>query len=228
MTTDARDRLAGLTRPPDREDLLQGARERTRRALEAAARSGPTPTRPVARWRIRPAVALAAGGLLLLLAGVVAWRSWPAEPAVLVTLPADATPTSGTTGEVVVDVVGEVRAPGVVHLPAGSRVVDALDAAGGPTADAQVAAVNLARVLDDGEQVVVPGPGTATAQQPGLDLNSADAADLEALPGIGPVLARRIVAWRTEHGRFSSVDELAEVTGIGPNLLADLRGQVRV
>ena len=126
-------------------------------------------------------------------------------------------------------VVGEVRRPGVVHLPSGSRVTDALDAAGGATAEADLAAVNLARVLADGEQVVVPGPQSAEASAgAGLDLNSADAAALDALPGIGPVLAARIVAWRTEHGRFSTVEELAEVSGIGPALLDGLRGLVRV
>ncbi len=97
--------------------------------------------------------------------------------------------------------------------------------------DADLAGLNLARVLTDGEQVVVPGPGDAAdgaARAPGVDLNRADAAALDALPGIGPVLAERIVSWRSAHGRFSTVDELAEVAGIGPALMAGLRELVRV
>lgn len=151
----------------------------------------------------------------------------------------DGTTGTGDVGVVVVHVVGQVAAPGVVRLAAGARVVDAIDAAGGASTEADLGAVNLARVLVDGEQVVVPRPGepvapvtslTGTAQEPGggpLDLNTADATALDALPGIGPVLAERIVQWRTDHGRFSSVDELAEVRGVGPSLLADLRDLVR-
>lgn len=152
--------------------------------------------------------------------------------------------SADVAGVVVVHVVGSVGAPGVVRLPAGSRVTDAVAAAGGALPDADLAGVNLARVLSDGEQVVVPaaadgagspgvtpgaGPGTAGGAASGvLDLNAADADALDALPGIGPVLAQRIVAWRASHGRFTSVDELAEVTGIGPTLLAGLQDLVRV
>lgn len=155
-------------------------------------------------------------------------------------------PTTAGTGAdvVVVHVAGEVARPGVVTLPLGSRVTDALAAAGGSLPTADLAAVNLARELVDGEQVLVPQPGVAPpasltspagspAGGPGagasvVDLNAADVAALDALPGIGPVLAERIVTWRTEHGRFTSVDELAEVPGIGPSLLGDLRDRVRV
>ncbi len=145
---------------------------------------------------------------------------------------------------VVVHVVGEVLAPGLVALPAGARVADALTAAGGATSAADLAAVNLARHLVDGEQVLVPLPGQAVpAAAPGaaqggvgaqgpasalVDVNTADSAALDALPGIGPVLAERIVTWRQEHGRFTSVDELGEVSGIGPTLLGRLRALVRV
>lgn len=239
MTPDAPERLAALRAGGEDEDLVSGARLRTRRALDAAARSaasgvdGPGDARP--RWRVRPALALAVAAVLLAGGGVAAWRAWPQEPAVLVTLDdagagtGAARPAESGSAEVVVHVVGEVERPGVVHLPAGSRVTDALDAAGGATAGADLAAVNLARVLADGEQVVVPGPGSDDAADGGaLDLNRADAAALDALPGIGPVLAARIVAWRAEHGRFTSVDELAEVSGIGPALLDGLRGLVRV
>jgi competence protein ComEA len=141
---------------------------------------------------------------------------------------------------VVVHVVGQVRAPGVVQLPTGSRVSDALAAAGGPAPGADLASLNLARVVGDGEQVVVPAPGqvgggavTANPLAVGgkasvVDLNSADLAALDSLPGIGPVLAQRVLAWRAEHGRFTDVTELGEVPGIGDTLLGRLRDLVRV
>ncbi len=140
---------------------------------------------------------------------------------------------------VVVHVVGQVRRPGIVTLAAGARVTDALAAVGGLLPAADTAAVNLARPVVDGEQIVVPRPGEApvsagagggTGGPAGavIDLNSADAATLDELPGIGPVLAERIVEWRAAHGRFTDVDELTEVDGIGPALVAKLRDRVRV
>jgi competence protein ComEA len=162
-----------------------------------------------------------------------------------------AAPSPSPAG-VVVDVEGRVRRPGLQRLPPGSRVADAVRAAGGTTSGARLTGLNLARLLADGEQVVVPGPGdpaTVPGAGPGagsggavtgtmgpsgvpasgpLDLNTATQAGLDELPGIGPVLAERIVAWRTQHGRFTSVDELAEVPGIGPKALERLRPLVRV
>lgn len=151
--------------------------------------------------------------------------------------------SSAAAGVVVVHVVGQVRHPGVRRLPVGSRVTDALEAAGGATRKADLGRVNLARVLVDGEQVRVPAPGdpgdpsapsgpggtggggaggaTGGAGAP-VSLNTADLVALDTLPGVGPVLAQRIVDWRTAHGRFTSVDELGEVSGIGEKLLAQL------
>jgi competence protein ComEA len=162
--------------------------------------------------------------------------------------PSSAGPSSlganGAAGAVVVvvHVVGRVRHPGVRQLPLGSRVADAVAAAGGAAAKADLSALNLARVLVDGEQVRVPavgealvppvpsgpggggGSGAGSAGGPGakVSLNTADLAGLDSLPGVGPVLARRILDWRTAHGRFTSVDELGEVSGIGEKLLAQL------
>jgi len=158
---------------------------------------------------------------------------------------ASAGPTPGTpsaaTGTVVVSVVGLVVSPGLVTLPAGARVADALAAAGGLLPEADPASVNAAAVLSDGQQIAIGVPGAvappasstggaggaAPAGSP-LDLNAATVADLDALPGIGPVLAQRIVDHRTAHGPFTSVDQLDDVSGIGPAIFADLAERVRV
>lgn len=158
--------------------------------------------------------------------------------------------TATASGVVVVHVVGHVKRPGVQELPVGARVAQAVDAAGGATRGADLSRVNLARVLVDGEQVRVPAPGDpvdpAELSGPGapagaaggssgsggaggtgaagglVPLNAADLAALDTLPGVGPVLAQRILDWRTQHGRFTSVDELGEVSGIGEKLLSQL------
>ncbi|HEX4727835.1 MAG TPA: ComEA family DNA-binding protein [Jatrophihabitans sp.] len=141
--------------------------------------------------------------------------------------------TSSPAGVLVVDVVGRVHRPGVYRLPPGSRVTDAVTAAGGVLAGVDPATVNLARKLSDGEQLVIGRPaaaaptgtdaGTGSADPSGpVDLNSATVAQLDALPGVGPVLAQRIVDWRTQHGRFDSVAQLRSVSGIGDSKFADL------
>lgn len=139
----------------------------------------------------------------------------------------------------VVHVAGDVRRPGLVTLPAGARVGDAVAAAGGLRRGGSLGAANLARVLSDGERVEIgaeapppPQQGSAGSAVPGaaapIDLNSATAEQLDALPGVGPVTAAKILAWRAAHGRFTVVDELAEVPGIGPKTLEELRPHVRV
>jgi len=150
-----------------------------------------------------------------------------------------AEPSPGRAGEVVVHVVGAVAVPGLVRLRPGARVADAIDAAGGSGAEADLAGVNLARAVTDGEQLVVPvlgapppaagaaPAGTAPVGDGTVDLNTADAAALEELPGVGPVLAERIVEHRAQRP-FATVDELDDVTGIGPAMMARLRPLVRV
>ncbi|HUZ16326.1 MAG TPA: ComEA family DNA-binding protein [Gaiellaceae bacterium] len=136
----------------------------------------------------------------------------------------------------VVDVAGDVRRPGLYSLRSGSRVDDAIVAAGGATRKAQLDAVNLAAPIADGEQIVVPGSGAggvAAVSSPAgsspsapLDLNSATLEQLEALPGIGPVTAQKILDFRQQHGTFHSVAELEGVPGIGPAHVAQLKGLV--
>ena len=160
---------------------------------------------------------------------------------------------STTSGSVVVHVTGAVSRPGVVTLPPGSRVTDAINAVGGASAEADTQQLNLARVLSDGEQIRVPRigevlpdpapqPGGATAPgartAPGksgdggasgtVNINTASASELEKLPGIGPALAQRIVEYRDSHGPFASVDSLTDVPGIGKAKLEGLREQATV
>lgn len=155
----------------------------------------------------------------------------------------------GEAPVVVLHVLGAVVDPGIVELPLGSRVVDAIAAAGGPTDDADLAAVNLARVVADGEQLRVPavgesppagagsgsGSGSGSGGAPSgagadgrININTADAAGLEQLPGVGPAIAARIIAWREQNGPFRSVDELTAVSGIGQKTLDGLRDQATV
>ena len=178
------------------------------------------------------ALALAAVALVAAaVAGVVLLRGRPSERPLDV--PSAVGPSATTPGPaLVIDVAGKVRRPGLVHLSAGARVDDALRAAGGVLPGASTGVLNLARTLTDGEQVLVgvdgsAGPGRAA---PGalVDLNTATAQDFDALPGIGPVLADKIVSWRTEHGRFASVDQLREVGGIGESKYQALKAKVRV
>nr|WP_249068590.1 ComEA family DNA-binding protein [Modestobacter muralis] len=158
------------------------------------------------------------------------------------TSPPATAPAPPPAGTVVVSVVGLVVSPGLVTLPAGSRVADALAAAGGLLPEADPASVNAAALLADGQQIAVGVPGAAGAPPAGapatgdtgggdgglLDLNTATTADLDALPGIGPVLAQRIVDHRAEHGPFTSVEQLDDVSGIGPAVYAELAERVRV
>ena len=161
-----------------------------------------------------------------------------------------AAPPSYAPQKLLVHVIGEVLKPGVVTLPAGARVIDAIDAAGGPTPRANLGALNLASPLGDGMQVVVGGPGATStmvapegapqSQPPGVapvggapngdlvNLNTATQAQFESLPGVGPIMAGKILAWREEHGQFTRVEELQEVSGIGAKTFERLKPHVTV
>jgi len=166
----------------------------------------------------------------------------PAAPRALATpLPIGASPSVAASGsaELVVDVAGKVRRPGIAVLQPGDRVIDAIRAAGGVRRGADLTGLNLARLLVDGEQVVVgipPPPGVAAsaagdpAAQAGalVNINTATATQLEELPGVGPVTAESIIAFRTEHGAFTNVEELLDVSGIGDATLAEIAPHVTI
>ncbi len=231
---------------------------------------------PARRWAVSGRAALVVLAVAAALAGALVARAIALGPSDAMPVPqltapvresaetggvASSTPAPGThTGAapaapatapatVVVHVAGAVGEPGIVELPAGARVAEAVDAAGGAQPDAELAAVNLARPVQDGEQVYVPrvgevppgtaagpGGGTETSGSSGdeptdggvVDLNTADLAALDTLPGVGPAIAGRILDWREANGPFHSVDELLEVSGIGPATLDRLRERVRV
>ena len=141
---------------------------------------------------------------------------------------------------VFVHVAGEVATPGLIELPADARIADALAEAGGPAADADLAAINLAARVADGEQVYVPAageepPATAAGAADGgargtatVNINIASAEELQQLPGIGPGLAERITRYREEHGEFAEIEDLQAVPGIGPALMGQLHAEVTV
>ena len=139
---------------------------------------------------------------------------------------------SSSGGDVVVDVAGAVRRPGVYRLPAGARVIDAIGRAGGAAGDAAVEGINRAARLADGQQVVVPergpaGTAAATTTEDGpISLGSATPEQLETIDGIGPVTAAKIVEYRDQHGGLSSVDQLDQMSGIGPATMESLRARL--
>ncbi|MGC4952572.1 helix-hairpin-helix domain-containing protein [Actinomadura citrea] len=235
---------------PDTEDRLHTL---TGRWKPSAASTDPP---PAARLRATPdrshvRMLVLVGVLAALVAVGYLWlarpRPQPAAPAATASLSEprptlSAGPAAAASSPVVVHVLGKVKHPGVVTLPSGSRVAEAIKAAGGVRPGAKTGTLNLARPLVDGEQIPVgvrapspspPSPGGATPAAPGapgapLDLNAATPDQLDDLPGVGPVLAQRIVAYRTQHGGFRSVEQLQDVSGIGAHRFADLKTMVRV
>ena len=171
--------------------------------------------------------------LVLVLAGKVLLR--PAGPAVPPPVRVAVPVAHASAPRLFVNVVGAVRRPGLYRLKDGSRVADAVARAGGPTSRAEIELLNLAARIADGEQIVVPrrglanpagaASGGAVAAGP-VHLNSATLEQLDALPGVGPVTAQKILDYRQQHGAFGSVDELDAIAGIGPARLETLRGLV--
>lgn len=227
----ARRRLAELiaafeaSAPPDEETPASPATP----AVAPARRIDP------AHVRVIVTLAVAAGVLLTwwLLAERPRTAS-PDEPVALTSSQPSGRPSASPSGsEVVVDVEGKVKRPGIVTLPAGSRVHDAVEKAGGLRGTVDATGVNMARVLVDGEQILVgvepvaaASGGAAGGPAGRISLGSATLEQLDTLPGIGPVTAQAILDYRSEHGPFRSVDDLMDVKGIGQATLDDLRDQV--
>lgn len=206
-----------------------------------------------ARCGVEPRTVVAVSVVLVAAVGFAGYQYWSAgpqpvtAPALVAPAPVPAPTAAGmgmgmgtgsgaVGGRILVDVSGKVRDPGVRRLPAGSRVEDALAAAGGVRPGTDITGLNRARVLMDGEQVLVGAPapppagggGPVPGPGPGpLSLGTATAEQLDGLPGVGPVLAQHIVDFRTARGGFRSVEELRQVNGIGERRFADLRKLVR-
>jgi len=188
--------------------------------------------RIVGSAHLRVIVAVGTAAAVLLAWFLLAQRPETAEPIAEVGFAEQ--PSSGPTAgeELVVDVIGKVKRPGIVTVPSGSRVYEAVEAAGGVSnSKVDTSGLNMARLLEDGEQIVVGEPPESAPDGAGtgkINLNRASVDELDTLPGVGPVTAQSIVDWRAEHGRFRSVDDLLDVTGIGEKTLADLRDLVTV
>ena len=168
--------------------------------------------------------------LVVFITTAIWWLTRPAEITQIESLnqsTGDSNSSLTQGGQVVVHVIGDVVTPGIVTLNAGSRVIDAINAAGGFTSEAKQDTLNLAAHVEDGQLIQV-GATSVSAMDNRIDLNTATVEQLDSLPGIGPVMANRILEWRQAHQRFSSVDELQEVEGIGSKLFNRLKSAVRV
>ena len=241
------DRLSSVTQPltqhsDDAEFDAPAAQRGTHRLLDAGPAAFESETaqdtsRQLPRWFASwdPRARKAALALIAGLALVISWWWWTGQPETVQTNAASAEISvqkspdvdpelalEAVSGTVLVHVVGKVAEPGVVELPIGSRVQDAIEAAGGATNNKALESVNLARLVVDGEQIVVGAPAEGSASSK-ISINSASAAQLDELPGVGPAIAERIVQWRETNGPFTSVDELTEVSGIGPSILEQIR-----
>ena len=209
------------------------------------------------RWRSPRTVVFLVAAAALVAAGCFVWQTSQDQPSIKpLTPPAasdpadpsgDEQPGHAPSGTVLVHVAGAVQKPGVESLPDGSRVYQAIEAAGGAAPDARLDGLNLAEVVVDGAKIVVPragdAVGTAQGVEPGgtaggssrapagsakVDINTASVEELGTLPRVGPVMAQRIADWRKEHGPFKSVEELDAIDGIGPKLMESLKGLVTV
>ncbi len=243
--------LAAVRGEPDPADGLAPAHTRVRERPGAAPEPVvlPVPGRHasrrlrIGRLQLGPVHLAVVAVVAAVAVGLAAWWAVRDQAEVVPVTPPSSAPSAlvplspsvdepEPSGDLVVDVAGKVRRPGIAVLPPGSRVVDALKAAGGARRGVDLTALNLARPVVDGEQILVgvaPAAGVAGSLGSGppsgeslVNLNTADQAALDTLPGVGPVTADAILAWREDNGGFTSVDELLEVDGIGPATLEDI------
>jgi competence protein ComEA len=215
---DAVGRVTGL--PPEPDEPLPPP------PVRGGALAAFDPGRPGVR------VLAVAAGLVACIAAFVAWHARPQATSVPPVQSSGIVAPSVAPSVLVVSVGGRVRRPGLVRLPAGARVADAIEAAGGALPDTDLSQVNLARKVIDGELIVIgitPPPAAVAPSAGGLvNINTATMAELQTLPGIGAVLAQRIVDYRTAHGGFRSVNDLRQVDGIGDSKFAQLKDRVTV
>lgn len=233
----------------------QAARPGHRRARHAAARRGGRLQWRLSAVHVRVVVAIVAAGVVATAWWLVASRPHQSEAA-----PSANVDTSSHAGQddtadtkkkntgkdkqLIIDVAGKVKDPGIVELPAGSRVVDAIKEAGGTKSKADTTSLNMARELQDGEQILVgdeggsgdapngdkggDGGGDKPGSGPKVNVNTADTDELETLPGVGPATAQAIIDHREQNGGFTQIDDLTDVKGIGPATLEDLKDLVTV
>lgn len=243
------------SRHPDQPDETRAEIARRRLAQLAASFDAELPPaddpeparvrRTVELPHVRVLATIAVAASVLLVWWLLSGRPEASDPvaplAFAETTPApDGAGESATAGpELIIDVVGKVRRPGIVTVPKGSRVYEAIEAAGGLKGRVDTASLNLARVLADGEQLLVgiepvavggapAGGGAGSTPGAQVNLNTATPEQLDTLPGVGPVTAQAIVTWREENGGFGSVEDLLDVKGIGEATLAELRDLVSV
>ncbi|MET0952181.1 MAG: ComEA family DNA-binding protein [Aeromicrobium sp.] len=241
--------------PPDPPDETRAEIARRRLAQLAASFDAELPPRedepaPVGRRvevrHVRAVATIGVAASVLLVWWLLSGRPRESDPVAPLALsgtpsPGSAAASAKPAGELIIDVIGKVRRPGIVTVPQGSRVYEAIEAAGGLRGRVDTTALNLARELADGEQVLVgiepvAAPGAPAAAPGGaaptagakINLNTATLEQLDTLPGVGPVTAQAILAWREDDGPFTSVDDLLDVKGIGDATLAELRDLVVV
>lgn len=223
-----------------KSQITDAAADRLQKLLGSRAEYSPTPE--PAQILIAPPIQAINPILKIVIVAVLAtaglvWLNRPApvavpevaSPGIPISASSGASVSSQGLDQIVVDIKGDVLAPGLVTLPAGARVADAIAAAGGVTTSADVTGINLAERLSDGQMIFI---GNAQSMQLSSDsrinLNLATEADLDSLPGVGPVMAGRIIAWRDSNQRFHSIEELQEVPGIGPKVFANIKPLVRI
>jgi competence protein ComEA len=223
-----------------KSQITDAASDRLQKLLGSRAEYSPTPE--PAQILITPPIQAIDPILKIVIVAVLAtaglvWLNRPApvavpevaSPGIPISASSGASASSQGLDQIVVDIKGDVLTPGLVTLPAGARVADAIAAAGGVAPSADVSGINLAERLSDGQMIFI---GNAQSMQLSSDsrinLNLATEADLDSLPGVGPVMAGRIIAWRESNQRFHSIEELQEVPGIGPKVFANIKPLVRI